>query len=92
MRRLTLAQTLIALVEGATPAYPGMAVEEAEIDLPLIVTLEWGGKGPVFRAQPPFSAYRSGVEPVMHRTRIRITRTVQRGAETETQAASEPVG
>ena len=94
MIRPTLAETLIALVEGATPAHPGIAVEEAEIALPLVVTLERGKDGPLFCAQPPFSAYHSGVEPVAHRTRIRITQTAQQKAATPTPTATatDPVG
>jgi hypothetical protein len=90
--RPTLAQTLIAQVEGATPAHPAITVEEAEIALPLIVTLERGREGPVLRAQPPFSAYRSGIEPVAHPIRIRITQTAPQDAATGNPAATDPGG
>jgi len=72
MKRMTLAETLIALADGATPDNPGVTVEEAHIDLPLVVAMEHGATGPVFIAHPPWSAFRSGMEPVAHRARLRI--------------------
>ncbi|MCL6285103.1 hypothetical protein M3P21_16355 [Ruegeria sp. 2012CJ41-6] len=72
MIRATLAQTLTALADGATPDHPGLSVTEAKIDLPLLVSLEHGADGPVFIAHPPWSAFRSGFEPVAHRARLTI--------------------
>jgi len=70
--RPSLAETLLALAEGVMPAHPLLAVEEAEIALPLIVRFEAGTDGPRFTAQPPYSAFHSGFEPVHHRARIRF--------------------
>ncbi|MGI9506859.1 MAG: hypothetical protein ACR2RE_27780 [Geminicoccaceae bacterium] len=67
-----LHHTLTALIEGATPDHPAIAIEEAEIALPLIVTMSVGRDGPEFQAQPPWSAFRSGFEPVAHRARVRV--------------------
>lgn len=72
MRRATLADTLTALAAGAMPDHPHLHVEEAEISLPLIVLMEAGPEGPRFFAQPPWSPFRSGVEPVAHRARLRL--------------------
>jgi hypothetical protein len=93
MTRRTLAETLTALVEGATPVHPGLVVEEAEIELPLIVTLEPTRAGPaVLRAQPPSSAFRSGVDPVTHRIRIRITQAAPQDTADATRAATRATG
>lgn len=70
--RIPLHRTLSALIDGVTPDHPELAIEEAEINLPLQVRLEHGVNGPVLTAHPPHSAYLSGVNPVVHRTRIRI--------------------
>ncbi len=72
MTRITLAQTLIALAEGATPLHADLHVETAEISLPLILRMEHGAQGPVFFAQPPWSAFRSGFEPITHRMRFSL--------------------
>lgn len=72
MTRITLADTLTALAQGATPAHDNLSVESAELTLPLIVRMERGPSGPLFFAQPPWSAYRSGVEPVTHRMRFSL--------------------
>jgi hypothetical protein len=82
MTRIPLSRTLTALIEGATPHHPGLAVEEAEIRLPLLLRMERGPDGPVFSAQPPHSPFRQGVEPVFHHARIRIE------AATETPAVA----
>lgn len=87
MIRPTLAQTLTALAEGATPTHPGLSVAEAEIDLPLIVTLEHGTSGPVLVAHPPFSVFRSGFDPVAHRARL-LLGEVPHGADPDSTAAS----
>lgn len=92
MRHWTLADTLTALVEGATPAHPGLAVEAAEITLPMLVTMEHGPEGPVFRAQPPYSAFRSGFEPVTHRARLRVEQAAPDRAVPATPAATDPPG
>ncbi|MGQ0564362.1 MAG: hypothetical protein ACT4OK_04745 [Gemmobacter sp.] len=70
MTRMTLAQTLTALAEGAAPRHDHLTVEEAEISLPMLVLVERGPDGPVFIAHPPYSAYRAGIEPVTHRARL----------------------
>ena len=70
MSRATLSDTLTALALGADPGHEFLAVEEARISLPMIVRMERGPDGPVFFAQPPWSAFRSGVEPVAHRARL----------------------
>ncbi|MEQ9261372.1 MAG: hypothetical protein RIG84_19975 [Roseovarius sp.] len=75
--RIPLSHTLTQLIEGVTPAHPGLAIEEAEIALPLRVELSHGPDGPLITAQPASSAYRSGFEPVMHRTRLRIETAAQ---------------
>lgn len=72
MTRISLADTLTALAQGATPAHESLSVESAELSLPLIVRMERGPSGPLFFAQPPWSAYRSGVEPVTHRMRFSL--------------------
>ncbi len=72
MTRITLAQTLMALAEGATPLHDALLVDEAEISLPLILRMEAGPDGPQFFAQPPWSAYRSGFEPITHRMRFSL--------------------
>jgi hypothetical protein len=72
MSRRTLSETLTALALGAAPDHPHLVVEEAEISLPLLVRMEAGPDGLRFHAQPPWSAYRSGVEPVAHRARLRL--------------------
>jgi hypothetical protein len=72
MTRITLAQTLTALAEGATPLHDALLVDHAEISLPLILRMEAGPDGPQFFAQPPWSAYRSGFEPITHRMRFSL--------------------
>jgi hypothetical protein len=72
MRRATLSDTLTELATGASPDHPHLCVEEAEISLPLVVLMEAGPSGPCFYAQPPWSPYRSGIEPVAHRVRLRL--------------------
>lgn len=72
MTRASLADTLTALALGAVPEHDHLVVEEAEISLPLLVRLEHGPDGPRFLAQPPWSIWRTGVEPVTHRARLRI--------------------
>ena len=66
MTRITLADTLTALAQGATPLHESLLVDEADLSLPLIVRMEHGPDGPLFYAQPPWSAFRSGFEPVTH--------------------------
>lgn len=90
MTRLQLSQTLTALIEGVTPEHPEMAIEEAEIRLPLLVRMEHGSDGPVFTAQPPYSAYHSGIDPVAHHARIRIEPEALQEAPPATQPASDP--
>lgn len=92
MSRWTLSDTLTALIEGATPEHPGIAIEAAEIALPMLVTMERGTHGPLFRAQPPFSAYHSGFEPVAHRARLRVEQTAADQAVPATQTATDPPG
>lgn len=92
MKRWTLADTLTALAMGATPDHPGIAVERAEIALPMVVTMEHGAEGPLFRAQPPFTAFRSGFEPVTHRAWLRIESTASDDAVPVTPAATDPSG
>lgn len=70
MTRIPLAETLTALAEGALPHHEHLVVEAAELSLPLLITMDYGPDGPRFFAQPPNSAYRSGVEPVHHRVRM----------------------
>lgn len=70
MTRATLSQTLTALAEGASPRHDHLTVDEAEIVLPMLVSVERGPDGPVVIAHPPYSAFRSGVEPVAHRARL----------------------
>ncbi len=70
MTRITLAQTLTALAEGATPLHDALQIDTAEISLPMILRMEHGPDGPQFFAQPPWSAYRSGFEPITHRMRF----------------------
>ena len=91
MTRWTLADTLTALVEGVTPEHADLAVESAEIALPLLVTMEHGPSGPVFRAQPPYSAFRSGVEPVAHRARLSIEQTALQKTPQNTLQMAVPV-
>ena len=92
MTRWTLSETLTALVEGATPEHPGITIEAAEIALPMLVTMEHGTHGPLFRAQPPFSAYHSGFEPVAHRARLRVEQTATDQAVPATPAATDLPG
>lgn len=70
MRRPDLADTLTELAFGANPDHDHLHVESVEISLPLIVVVEHGPVGPRFLAQPPWSAFRSGFEPVAHRARL----------------------
>ena len=70
MTRATLSDTLIALALGVDPEHAFLAVDEAEITLPMVVRMERGPDGPVFFAQPPWSAFRAGVEPVSHRAHL----------------------
>ncbi|GAA3876780.1 hypothetical protein [Celeribacter arenosi] len=72
MTRTSLSQTLTALIDGVTPGHDGLTVQEAHIDLPLIVRMEHGPTGPVFTATPPFSIFHSGFEPVTHRASLRV--------------------
>jgi hypothetical protein len=102
MSRPTLADTLTALAFGAAPQHPHLVVEEAEISLPLLVWIEAAPDGPCFYAQPPWSAFRSGVEPVPHRARLRLgtlaadpaasARPAPARAVPETRAAPESAG
>lgn len=87
MKRARLSETLTALAEGATPDHPGLTVTEAEIDLPLIVSMEAGPDGPEFVAHPPWSAFRSGFEPIVHRARLTIHGVQDEAPETATPAA-----
>lgn len=72
MRRPVLSDTLTALAFGACPDQDQLRVESVEISLPLIVRVEHGSSGPRFYAQPPWSAFRSGFEPVAHRARLSL--------------------
>ena len=98
MSRMTLSDTLTALALGVDPGHDIVSVEEAEISLPMIVRMERGPDGPQFFAQPPWSAYRSGVEPVAHRARLTFgqvdtpARPAPIGAETETRPATDRTG
>jgi hypothetical protein len=74
-RRATLADTLTALADGATPLHDMLHIAEAELSLPLIIRMERGPDGPLFFAQPPWSAFRSGVEPITHRMRFSLQAT-----------------
>lgn len=90
MTRLSLSQTLTALIEGVTPDHPGLAIEEAEIRLPLLVRLEHGPDGPVLTAQPPYSAFHAGIDPVAHHARIRIEPEAQQTVLPITQPVTQP--
>ena len=91
MTRMMQSDTLIALIEGVTPEQPYLGIDEAEIELPMMVRMVHGRDGPAFVAHPPYSAYRSGVEPVVHRTRIRIKREqTPTGGPTENPADPAP--
>jgi hypothetical protein len=91
MKRRTLADTLTELAFGAAPDHPHLVVEEAEISLPLLVLMEAGPQGPRFYAQPPWSAYHSGVEPVAHRARLRFgTLPAETGASFRPAAPAAP--
>lgn len=70
MTRATLAQTLTALADGATPQHPGLSVTEAEIALPLVVSIEHGPDGPLIVAHPPYSTMATGFDPIAHRARM----------------------
>lgn len=72
MTRASLSETLTALALGALPEHDHLIVEEAEISLPLLVRMEHGADGPRFLAQPPWSAFHTGFEPVTHRARLRV--------------------
>ena len=77
MRPPDLADTLTALALGACPPEADggpdrLQVEAVEISLPLIVRLERGPDGPRFLAQPPWTAFRAGFEPVAHRARLSL--------------------
>jgi hypothetical protein len=72
MSRAQLTDTLTALAMAVMPDHDHLIVEEAEISLPLIVRLERGPHGARICAQPPFSAFHSGFEPVVHRARLSL--------------------
>ena len=92
MTRMPLADTLTALALGATPSHDHLQVEEAELRVPLLVSLERGADGPVFLAQPPWSAWRSGVEPVAHMARLTIIALAPQEAGPATPAKPDPAG
>jgi len=87
MKRRTLADTLTELAFGAAPEHPHVFVVEAEIHLPLLVLMEAGPEGPRFYAQPPWSAYHAGVEPVAHRARLRFGTLTDEAAPSHRPAA-----
>ena len=92
MSRPELTDTLTALALGACRTTTHIAVEEAEISLPLVVRMERGLDGPRFYAQPPFSAFHSGFEPVVHRARLSLASvpTEDLAAPTQTDADTQP--
>ena len=88
----TLSDTLTALVLGATPQHPRLVVEEAEINLSLLVRLARGPHGePVLTAQLPYSPYRQGIEPVVHRARLSIEQVTEQAVTPETDPAPKLV-
>ena len=90
--RPTLSETLTALIDGVNPDHPDLIIQDAEISLPLLVRMEYGRDGPIFRAQPPFSAFRSGVEPVAHMAHIRMHQTVIPEADPSTSDPPNSAG
>lgn len=97
MTRMMLSDTLTALAEGADPGHEYLPVEEADISLPMIVRMEHGPDGPLFFAQPPWSAFRAGVEPVSHRASIRFGQVPNHNtpahpaSKAEAETATQPV-
>lgn len=88
--RISLSQTLNALIDGINPDHPDMGIEEVEISIPLLVQMEHGPNGPVFHASPPYSAFLSGVNPVAHMARIQLKKTAAQTAIPATQAPPTP--
>jgi hypothetical protein len=67
-----LAQTLLQLIEAATPRHEGLLVTDAEIELPLEVTTAQEGERLLFLARPPHSRWEGGFLPPLHRARLAI--------------------
>lgn len=75
MKELLLSETLMALIDGATPCPDSLCIDEIDIRLPLLVHMRHGFEGVEIVAHPPYSAFRSGVEPTAHMAHIRIENT-----------------
>lgn len=90
MTRPDLADTLTALALGVCPDHDHLIVDSAEISLPLIVRMEHGPDGPRFYAQPPYSAFRSGFEPVAHRARLGFATIPAEGPARPAQGSADP--
>jgi hypothetical protein len=68
-----LANTLIELGRGLqAPPESGIVVTEAQIDLPLEVSVATRRGEIVFLAAPPHSRWKSGVLPPVHLSRMRF--------------------
>ena len=71
MKRVPLADTLTALIQAVEPPeQSGLRVMEAEFDLPLEVFATVADGRLVLHAAPPYTRWRSGVEPTIHRGRL----------------------
>ncbi|MFV0385048.1 hypothetical protein [Paracoccus sp. (in: a-proteobacteria)] len=88
----SLAQTLTALVDAATPRHPALTVTEAEISLPLVVSVARGADGPVITAHPPWSMFPTGFDPVAHRARLSFREVPQEAGTDSNPAAGQNGG
>lgn len=82
MRRIELAETLIALAAGIDPEQgdgKGLFVTEALIDLPLEVSGAVENDELVFFASPPHTRWKSGILPPVHRTILRFELVAESG-------------
>lgn len=73
MRRIELADTLLALMEGIEPPVGSrLSVSEAILEIPMEVVGAVRGDELVFYGAPPHTRWKSGVLPPVHRTVLRV--------------------
>ena len=73
MHRIELADTLLALVGGIDASdQSGLFITEASMEVPMEVVGAVEEGRLVFFAAPPFTRFKSGVLPPVHRTVLRL--------------------
>ena len=92
MRRMTLSDTLIALVSAIEPPEgSGLIVTEASMEVPLEIWSATAGERLTFFANPPHSRWVAGVLPATHLTRFEVA-LVEDAPLEQAQAREAKVG